>query len=138
MAYGAYVKRSRIYRVETEAGEGPFRDDHVTDAKVNAIRKHGHIDGDPFDPPGPWDDIPGWTMAYRADRTKPYFFGFTSLAELTAWFRCAKVRAELNALGCGVSVYEADPANVMVGHWQCAFKRGDQTTRRVDRFPLPV
>lgn len=103
-----------VYRVENQDGKGSYNEIPYSWASEPHTVKTGR--------PSPIMDIPGWDRMTDAQR-KPYVFGFSSLNQLHAWFTMSEIE-ELSKWGFAVVSVHVDPANIIHGDKQVAFKYG--------------
>lgn len=117
--------RVQIFRVETETGAGAYNVGGVL-FDVNSAHRH----------PSPEEDAkmaPGW-RALSYSQKEHYFFGFTSEFQLLGWFYSEKMIRHAHGRGLGVTIYEVDEADVIIGHTQAVFIKSKAA--KIDRLSI--
>lgn len=118
----------RIYRVEHLLdGSGPYIN---TDPDVGRIIDAAISDRHPV----PTEDgiFSDWAESFE---NQHYYYGFTSVESLTAWFD-AHVLEALFGHGFVISEYECTATRVRVGRKHCAFDRaGAKLVEMLDTVP---
>jgi hypothetical protein len=119
----------RVYRIEhATSGDGPFNGGYAYDY-TDAAREAGHPDC--YEMPGPNMDKDRGSEAGTELRAlfqaglpySDYCFGFTSPAQLVAWFTSAAGRRALSNNGFHVGIYDVSRDNIAMGNHQVAFIR---------------
>jgi len=113
-----------IFRVENADGKGPY---------------HTVITCHPGAPnhltPTEDQDIGGaWGALWRAGNGEDYFFGFTAMSELLAWFHAPDWLRYAHKHGMAIHVYEidGDAPNPSLPEYKCAYVGATQAIFRRD------
>lgn len=127
-----------LYRVEDEAGRGPFARGTLGDILTELFEEGYTATTDPHDMPGQTTDpylghILDRLCAERAH--KLYRYAFETLEALLEVFQDRKVRERLEARGFKLSIYRAPREHVLTTPAQSLFKA--EAAERLERKPLP-
>lgn len=100
-----------VYRVENERGIGPYWEKEMQD-RPQWMHDHNMSDFHPS---------PRVEWGYQ-NELDVKIFGFTSLAQLYSWFS-EETLPWLRENGFKLTTYSADEYEMLLGKFQCAFKR---------------
>lgn len=125
-----------VYRFEDYNGEGIYTGEAWSWGKAcDLLDKNPWSHGDELHPAlDARADYPDHALVpFMADR---FYCGFTSLAQLGAWFTLDEIRALLE-VSCTLQVYECPEALVFFSEFQAIFDKGASTvvgsyTRQID------
>jgi hypothetical protein len=105
----------KVYRIENEEGQGPFR--------TNACKDHH------YEPPGPatdnvFGDVLGYFKLFKTGEVFHYNYGFQTKYHLNKWFPQKDLKW-LEKKGYSLFEYDIPHWKVHFGGHQCAFKKKD-------------
>lgn len=115
----------RVYRLECQAGHGPWKDGpnwHARELHDNLAEAEGLVSA--HEHPSPADDpLLRPFLEDNTDRFRKHVFGFVSKDQFLDWFSHYEGRGHLEQAGMRLNEYGVSPWHVRVGTEQLIFRK---------------